>query len=104
MRKFLLMSCVGAAALLANGAAFANDELIQLSKDPKQWALPTGDYANHRFSKLDQINSDNVKRLTPVWSFSTGVLRVTRGALGNRQRHVFQHAVPEHCIRARFES
>ena len=38
MRKFLLMSCVGAAALLANGAAFANDELIQLSKDPKQWA------------------------------------------------------------------
>jgi len=79
MRKFLLMSCVGAAALLANGAAFANDELIQLSKDPKQWVMPTGDYANRRYSKLDQINSDNVKRLAPVWSFSTGVLRGHEG-------------------------
>ena len=79
MRKFLLMSCVAAAALLANGAAFANDELIQLSKDPKQWVMPTGDYANHRFSKLDQINSDNVKRLVPVWTFSTGVLRGHEG-------------------------
>ena len=57
----------------------ANDELIQLSKDPKQWALPTGDYANHRFSQLDQINTDNVKRLVPVWSFSTGVLRGHEG-------------------------
>ncbi|MGH6835371.1 MAG: lanthanide-dependent methanol dehydrogenase XoxF5 [Methylocella sp.] len=79
MRKFLLMSCVGAAALLANGATFANDELIQLSKDPKQWVMPTGDYANRRYSKLDQINSENVKRLVPVWSFSTGVLRGHEG-------------------------
>ncbi|HZM07671.1 MAG TPA: PQQ-dependent dehydrogenase, methanol/ethanol family, partial [Methylocella sp.] len=79
MRKFLLMSCIGAAAFLANGAAFSNDELIQLSKDPKQWALPTGDYANHRFSQLDQINTDNVKRLVPVWTFSTGVLRGHEG-------------------------
>ncbi|MGH6869156.1 MAG: PQQ-binding-like beta-propeller repeat protein, partial [Methylocella sp.] len=79
MRKFLLMFFVGAAALLANGATFANDELIQLSKDPKQWAMPTGDYANRRFSKLDQINSENVKRLVPVWTFSTGVLRGHEG-------------------------
>ncbi len=79
MRKFLLMSCVAATALLANGAAFANDELIALSKDPKQWVLPTGDYANRRFSELDQINSENVKSLVPVWSFSTGVLRGHEG-------------------------
>ena len=79
MRKFLLMSCLGAAALLANGAAFANDDLIRLSKDPKQWVMPTGDYANHRFSKLDQITSDNVKRLVPVWTFSTGILRGHEG-------------------------
>ncbi|MGH6841227.1 MAG: PQQ-binding-like beta-propeller repeat protein, partial [Methylocella sp.] len=79
MRKFLLMSCVGAAALVANGAAFANDELIRLSQDPKQWVMPTGDFANRRFSKLDQINSDNVKRLAPVWTFSTGVLRGHEG-------------------------
>jgi lanthanide-dependent methanol dehydrogenase len=79
MRKFLLMSCVAIAALLANGVAFANDELIQLSKDPKQWVMPTGDYANQRYSKLDQINTENVKRLVPVWTFSTGVLRGHEG-------------------------
>ncbi|WP_036262132.1 lanthanide-dependent methanol dehydrogenase XoxF5 [Methylocapsa aurea] len=80
MRKFLLMSCVAATALLANGAAFANDGLIALSKDPKQWALPTGDYANRRYSELSQITSENVKTLVPVWSFSTGVLRGHEGA------------------------
>jgi lanthanide-dependent methanol dehydrogenase len=79
MRKFLLLSCVGAAALVADSAAFANDELIRLSNDPKQWVMPTGDYANRRFSDLDQINSNNVKRLVPVWSFSTGVLRGHEG-------------------------
>ncbi|HET6374513.1 MAG TPA: PQQ-dependent dehydrogenase, methanol/ethanol family, partial [Methylocella sp.] len=79
MRKFLLMSCVGGFALLANGAAFANEELIQLSKDPKQWVMPTGDYFNQRYSKLSQINSDNVKRLVPLWTFSTGVLRGHEG-------------------------
>jgi PQQ-dependent dehydrogenase (methanol/ethanol family) len=79
MRKLTLMSCVAAAALLANGAAFANDELIKLSKDPKQWVMPTGDYGNRRYSELDQINSDNVKSLAPVWSFSTGVLRGHEG-------------------------
>ncbi len=79
MRKFLLLSCVGAAALVADGAAFANDELIRLSTDPKQWVMPTGDYANQRFSNLDQINSNNVNRLIPVWTFSTGVLRGHEG-------------------------
>jgi len=79
MRKLTLMSCVAAAALLANGAAYANDELIKLSKDPKQWVMPTGDYGNRRYSELEQITSDNVKSLVPVWSFSTGVLRGHEG-------------------------
>lgn len=79
MRKFLLVSCVGGAAILANCAAFANEQLIALSKDPKQWVMPTGDYANRRFSKLDQINTRNINRLTPVWTFSTGVLRGHEG-------------------------
>ncbi len=35
--------------------------------------MPTGDYANHRYSHLDQINTGNVSRLTLAWSFSTGL-------------------------------
>src|SRR6201993_2229930 len=60
-------------------AANANDQLIQLSKDPNQWVLPSGDYANTRYSPLNQINKDNVKNLRPVWTFSTGVLRGHEG-------------------------
>src|SRR5271170_8303458 len=64
---------------LGSGAASANDQLIQLSKDPNQWVMPAGDYANSRYSALDQINTENVKNLRPVWTFSTGVLRGDEG-------------------------
>ncbi len=79
MRKLLMMSCVAATALLANGAAFANEDLIALQKNAKNWALPTGDYSNHRFSELNQITNKNVKDLVPSWTFSTGVLRGHEG-------------------------
>src|SRR5260370_36482222 len=60
--------------------ASANDELLKLEKDGDQWVMPTGDYANHRYSTLNQITKDNVKDLRPVWTFSTGVLRGHEGA------------------------
>jgi PQQ-dependent dehydrogenase (methanol/ethanol family) len=60
--------------------AHANDELLKWEKDPSQWVMPTGDYANHRYSSLSQINAGNVAKMHPVWSFSTGVLRGHEGA------------------------
>ena len=54
MRNFLLTTCVGAVAVFTTGAAHANDELIRMSQDPKGWVMPTGDYANQRYSKLKQ--------------------------------------------------
>jgi alcohol dehydrogenase (cytochrome c) len=53
---------------------------MKLEKDANQWVMPTGDYANHRYSTLKQINAQNVKNLHPVWTFSTGVLRGHEGA------------------------
>ena len=41
--------------------------------------MPTGDYANTRYSTLNQINKDNVKNLQVKWTFSTGVLRGHEG-------------------------
>jgi len=64
---------------LATTGAFANEELMKLEKDPNQWVMPAGNYANTRYSSLDQINKSNVKNLRPVWSFSTGVLRGHEG-------------------------
>jgi lanthanide-dependent methanol dehydrogenase len=81
MHKLLLSTSVGVLALLSVGMApVAADELETLQKDAKQWALPTGDYANHRYSELKQINTANVHKLAPAWSFSTGVLRGHEGA------------------------
>ena len=60
--------------------ALANSELQKHIDDPNQWAIQTGDYANQRFSKLDQINKDNVSKLQVAWTFSTGVLRGHEGS------------------------
>jgi alcohol dehydrogenase (cytochrome c) len=60
--------------------ASANDELQKLIQDPNQWVIQTGDYANTRFSKLDQINASNVSKMQVAWTFSTGVLRGHEGS------------------------
>jgi lanthanide-dependent methanol dehydrogenase len=72
----LAISVIGVVPSIAS----ANDELLKLEKDANQWVMPTGDYANHRYSELKQITKDNVKDLRPVWTFSTGVLRGHEGA------------------------
>jgi PQQ-dependent dehydrogenase (methanol/ethanol family) len=55
------------------------DDLISMQKDPSQWVMSAGNYANHRYSELTEINKDNVKDLKMAWSFSTGVLRGHEG-------------------------
>src|SRR2546430_2523273 len=80
MRNFLLTTCMGALAVFATGTAHANDELIKMSQNPKDWVMPTGNYANHRHSTLKQITADNVGKLQVAWTFSTGVLRGHEGA------------------------
>src|SRR5215210_7985177 len=37
-----------------------------------QWLMAAKDYANTRYSALDQINTGNVANLRVAWSFSTG--------------------------------
>ncbi len=76
-RGYLL---VAAAIVMPMSGALANDELLKLEKDPNQWVMPTGNYANERYSELKQITAQNVQNLHPVWSFSTGVLRGHEGA------------------------
>jgi lanthanide-dependent methanol dehydrogenase len=79
MRKVLIATCLGAMALFAAGTANANEELIKMSQNPKDWVMPTGDYANTRYSKLNQITAANAGKLQVAWTFSTGVLRGHEG-------------------------
>src|SRR6201990_250578 len=44
------------------------------------WASQAGDYANHRYSALAQINAKNVSKLQVAWTISTGVLRGHEGS------------------------
>jgi len=66
-------------ATMVPSIAMASSELVKLSNDPANWAMPTGDYGNTRYSKLDQINASNAKNLQVAWTFSTGVLRGHEG-------------------------
>lgn len=60
--------------------ALANEKLVQLSESDQNWVMPGKNYNSDNFSKLNQINSDNVKQLRAAWSFSTGVLNGHEGA------------------------
>jgi PQQ-dependent dehydrogenase (methanol/ethanol family) len=66
-------------AAFAVAGASANEELIKMSQNPKDWVMPTGDYANTRYSKLNQITAANAGKLQVAWTFSTGVLRGHEG-------------------------
>ena len=72
----------GAAALLLSSSltVTANESVMEATGNSAQWAIQTGDYANTRFSGLNQINSGNVGDLQVAWTFSTGVLRGHEGS------------------------
>jgi len=73
----------GAIALIATSAfaqtraAPAGDsaDLDALSRDQNQWVMAPRDYANTRFSGLDQINTGDVGQLHLEWMFSLGADR-----------------------------
>ena len=44
-----------------------------LNPEARNWLMYRGTYDSHGYSELDQINSENVERMVPVWSFSTGL-------------------------------
>ncbi|MBS1815922.1 MAG: PQQ-dependent dehydrogenase, methanol/ethanol family [Acidobacteria bacterium] len=45
----------------------------QMESDDGHWLRATKDYANTRYSSLNQINTGNVSQLHVAWTFSTGV-------------------------------
>jgi lanthanide-dependent methanol dehydrogenase len=46
-----------------------------MAPDDGQWVRAAKDYANTRYSTLDQINSGNVANLHVAWTFHTGVTK-----------------------------
>ena len=48
------------------------DRLLNAQNEPQNWLLMNGDYSSTRYSKLTQINRDNVKNLRVVWALALG--------------------------------
>ena len=46
------------------------DRLINSANEPQNWLMMNGDYGSTRYSKLAQINRDNVKNLRMVWAMA----------------------------------
>jgi len=72
-----LVASIGVASPLA---AFAAADMEAAMKDKNNWVHPRGQYNNHAYSQLAQINKGNIKNLKAAWSFATGVNRGHEGS------------------------
>ncbi len=70
---------VFSAILAISQSANANKKLQSLSEQNTNWAMQTKDYNASHYSEMYDINIQNVHKLKPVWSFSTGVLNGHEG-------------------------
>src|SRR5262249_17813602 len=62
--------------LITASAAVAQvtpNRLVNAAREPEQWLMYSGSYDGSRFSPLDQINRNNVQRLSLQWGFQTPI-------------------------------
>jgi quinohemoprotein ethanol dehydrogenase len=65
----------GIAARADSSTAISDATLVDAGQRNDAWLTYGRDYAETRFSPLDQINAQTVGRLAPVWHYDTGSLR-----------------------------
>jgi alcohol dehydrogenase (cytochrome c) len=73
-RLALVGVSLSALAMSAGAAEYKmtvnKDRLINAGNEPQNWLMMNGDYASTRYSKLTQINRDNVRNLRLVWALA----------------------------------
>src|SRR5882757_2295520 len=78
------LACVSLAALVASAPAAEykltvnKDRLLNAQNEPQNWLMMNGDYASTRYSKLTQINRDNVKNMRLSWALALGGMQDVR--------------------------
>ncbi len=80
MRTLILIALLTGLPLVGARAQVRYERLVHPEKEPGHWLTYSGDYRSHRFSTLDEITSDNVAQLTPVWMYqlpAAGVFETT---------------------------
>jgi alcohol dehydrogenase (cytochrome c) len=77
-RRHFIVALAGAIGLAGTLSAAEykitvnRDRLINAQNEPQNWLMMNGDYGSTRYSKLTQINRDNVKNLRLVWALALG--------------------------------
>jgi alcohol dehydrogenase (cytochrome c) len=56
------------------------ERILEARSEPHNWLTYYGAYDGQRFSPLDQINTENVKRIGPAWVFQAGSSGMIAGA------------------------
>jgi alcohol dehydrogenase (cytochrome c) len=56
------------------------ERILRARTEPQNWLTYYGAYDGQRYSPLDQINTENVGRLKPVWVFQCGAVGLQAGA------------------------
>jgi alcohol dehydrogenase (cytochrome c) len=56
------------------------ERILNAREEPQNWLTYYGAYNGQRYSPLDQINTENVKRLVPAWVFQAGTTGLIAGA------------------------
>src|SRR5690348_4024254 len=56
------------------------ERILHARDEPQNWLTYYGAYNGQRYSPLDQINTENVKRLLPAWVFQAGTTGLIAGA------------------------
>ena len=73
-----LTRVVGTAPPVANNVTY--ERILNARSEPHNWLTYYGAYDGQRYSPLDQINTENVRRLTPMWVFQHGASGLQAGA------------------------
>jgi alcohol dehydrogenase (cytochrome c) len=56
------------------------ERILQARSEPQNWLTYYGAYDGQRYSPLNQINTETVRRLTPAWVFQCGSAGLQAGA------------------------
>src|SRR5258706_2870757 len=82
---FLTLLLVATALTPVGAADMTHDRALNAGKEPQNWLMYYGNYEGHRFSQLNQINTDSVKNLKVAFSVALGGLEGagTRHKSGN---------------------
>ena len=56
------------------------ERIMGARSEPENWLTYYGAYDGQRYSSLDQINTENVKRIGPAWVFQAGSSGIIAGA------------------------